>query len=106
MKVSEPNSPREAVDDFKRKLEAMKAEIKDIHGLPQEVPMGEPAAAKFKIGDVVVLHSGGPAMTVYFLPTAYGGSHQLVETEWFAGDELRRDAFTEAEIESMVKKPA
>ena len=42
----------------------------------------------FKLGDVVVLASGGPRMTVSdFRPD------DLVATQWFAGDVLMSDAF-------------
>lgn len=55
--------------------------------------MTEPA---FKVGDVVLLRSGGPSMTIYFVrphdpPFVYG-------VEWFDNHELKRDSFSELEL--------
>lgn len=47
----------------------------------------------FPIGAVVRLASGGPAMTVDELRC-----DDVLSVVWFAGDELRRDAFMPAEL--------
>jgi uncharacterized protein YodC (DUF2158 family) len=41
-----------------------------------------------KIGDVVMLKSGGPKMTVEFMV-----SDQMVKCVWFVGNELNRGEF-------------
>lgn len=43
----------------------------------------------FKVGDVVVLRSGGPEMTVSD-PNAYGGQ---VDCQWFGGRKLEHGRF-------------
>lgn len=85
--MSEPNSPREAVEQHRASMAEQKAE--------QKTP------AKFKTGDVVVLRSGGPQMTVFCAGT---DSRCLVETEWFVGGVLSRDVFLEAELEHAPPK--
>lgn len=53
------------------------------------------AKPKFECGDVVVLRSGGPCMTVM---TANRGDG-LIECRWFGGgSEIRSDAFDPAEL--------
>lgn len=51
-------------------------------------------APRFKVGDVVVLCSGGPKMTAWEIRP-----DGIVSTDWFAGGLLQRDAFAEAELE-------
>lgn len=120
--MNEPNSPREAFEQLAQEraqndlrgaqslLAVAMTEIKGIPGIkgipatPQTVRMGEPSAIKFRVGDVVVLRSGGPRMTVYFMPIAYGRASQIVKTEWFNGGELKRDEFSEAELEPAPPK--
>ena len=57
---------------------------------------------KFKCGDVVRLISGGPLMTV----NAFGGHPDglVVGCDWFAGDQLRRDAFDAANLVQVEGK--
>ena len=52
--------------------------------------MTEPAVRKFNIGDVVLLRSGGPSMTIeaIYPPELYGAV-------WFDDRELRRESFRE-----------
>lgn len=50
----------------------------------------------FDVGDVVRLNSGGPLMTVDYLR-----DDSTIQVVWFAGDELRRDAFEAQELLSM-----
>ena len=58
--------------------------------------------SRFKIGDVVLLNSGGPPMTVTGIT-----SDGLVDVAWFDGDRVRRDIFAPfallTEAESMAK---
>ena len=51
---------------------------------------------KHKIGDLVKLRSGGPWMTVW-----HRRSDEVYDVEWFAGEHLMRDAFSELELESQ-----
>lgn len=53
---------------------------------------------RFKIGDVVVLKSGGPKMTVWSAPGGPAGS-DLFGCAWFRADETMRDNFAEAELD-------
>ena len=46
-----------------------------------------------KIGDIVILRSGGPTMTV--IET---GPDKFINTVWFVNDELKRDAFDQREL--------
>lgn len=110
--MSEPNSPREAVeqhrDEYKRKVDAAVTEIENKLGpdAPRFSPLGEPDRVqskaeypRFKVGDVVVLRSGGPKMTVFLVrPTMHKHEGSLVDTSWFDGGELRRDSFAETEF--------
>ncbi len=50
-------------------------------------------------GDVVRLVSGGPPMTVTSLQLS---DPLIVSCEWFAGDDLRRDAFDASNIEWVL----
>jgi uncharacterized protein YodC (DUF2158 family) len=66
-----------------------------INAVPAPVP-----TAAFKVGDVVALRSGGPAMTVYQV-----GDYKktkLYDVCWFVGGDLHREAFSEPEIRSYV----
>jgi uncharacterized protein YodC (DUF2158 family) len=103
--MTEPNSPREVVERHRaetseRLMKAAMAEIDNIPGVPQSAPMGESPTPRFKIGDVVVLRSGGPRMTVWGASEGCG----IINTNWFAGDLLQRDAFAEAELEFAPPK--
>lgn len=80
--MTEPNSPREAVEQHRAQLAQVRSE-------------------QFKVGDIVVLRSGGPRMTVWRVLSV---PSRAVETEWFAGDELKRDAFSQAELEHAPPK--
>ncbi len=44
--------------------------------------------SKFQTGEVVMLNSGGSRMTV----SPRTRDDELIEVQWFAGDELARDA--------------
>ena len=49
----------------------------------------------FSIGDLVVLKSGGPTMTVWEVDR---GDAPIYRTCWFVGGILHRDAFSEPEL--------
>jgi uncharacterized protein YodC (DUF2158 family) len=105
--MTEPNSPREVVERHRaetseRLMKAAMAEIDNIPGVPQSAPMGESPTPRFKVGDVVALRSGGPRMTVWRSYEVRCVS--MVDTNWFAGDLLQRDAFAEAELEFAPPK--
>lgn len=68
--MAEPNSPREAVEQHRT------------------------GGSRFKEGDVVVLKSGGPKMTVIGF-----GDTGLLNVNWFAGTELKRDCFADIELD-------
>jgi uncharacterized protein YodC (DUF2158 family) len=52
-----------------------------------------------KIGDIVLLNSGGPAMTVDLIETASNVPGQaLINCCWFGDRELMRDGFLEAQL--------
>jgi uncharacterized protein YodC (DUF2158 family) len=51
----------------------------------------------FAVGDIVLLKSGGPAMTVSVM-SAWPPSDWRVETVWFNDRTLCRDVFTEKEL--------
>ena len=53
---------------------------------------------RYEIGDVVKLRSGGPWLTIYLVR-----SDGTYDVSWFAGEELRRDAFSEPELESILE---
>lgn len=49
---------------------------------------------RFKIGDLVVLKSGGPPMTVCSNPGRYGyDNFDSVETQWFEGVKPMKSLF-------------
>ena len=52
---------------------------------------------KFKNGQIVLLRSGGPAMTI---ASTHPPISDYYDTVWFDGGELRRDAFAETELVS------
>jgi len=54
--------------------------------------------ARFNVGDVVLLNSGGPDMTVsYNGPVVFpsGTRDDLVTCKWFVGKELKSETFDE-----------
>lgn len=70
----------------------------DPSDLPDAKPLAEPVPGPlYSVGNVVLLKSGGPAMTV-FKPRAAVLGEFLVECEWFAGAELHRDVFDQREL--------
>lgn len=127
------NSPREAVEQHRESLypPLPPAELADAHGFEnltrvvvaqhgvygrrdgnwfQLVPLSEmyksaeqKTSAKFKAGDIVVLRSGGPQMTVFRMQERTSRC-SLVDTEWFVGGVLSRDTFSEAELEHAPPK--
>lgn len=69
--------------------------------------MGVPLANKFKNGDVVVMKSGGPPMTVDKVPgdpTYSGSSYKCDEyhCEWFKGATAQNGKFAEHLLEAYV----
>lgn len=52
---------------------------------------------KFKLGDTVILKSGGPIMTVTKYITTVGGGSSMytgnIECTWFFGNELKYGTF-------------
>ena len=59
---------------------------------------------RFKIGDIVVLKSGGPPMTVWEVDAPPLDKVAIYRTNWFVGGELHRDAFSKLELDEYVKK--
>lgn len=55
--------------------------------------------ADLKDGDVVVLKSGGPNMTVEGYP--YGDDSSTVSCSWFVGDEERNGEFNEKALKKV-----
>lgn len=58
------------------------------------------------IGAIAILRSGGPAMTVYRMPSSgpSGSESIFVETEWFdAAGHLQRDRFDRRELVILPK---
>lgn len=56
---------------------------------------------KFKIGDTVILNSGGPVMSVKALPTESSSSYTC---QWFAGKKLDQGAFKGEQLVSAEPK--
>lgn len=54
---------------------------------------------KFKIGDLVQLKSGGPAMTVSSLPSEYSEDYTC---EWFKGATAEHWQFSEGVLKEYV----
>jgi uncharacterized protein YodC (DUF2158 family) len=54
--------------------------------------------SKFNVGDVVMLKSGGPEMTVSQIANNRGTL--LIRTTWFEGDELKHGQFVEDSLQS------
>jgi uncharacterized protein YodC (DUF2158 family) len=53
---------------------------------------------EFKVGDIVVLKSGGPNMTIKSIPTETGTSYTC---QWFAGKKLEQGVFPENSIKKV-----
>jgi uncharacterized protein YodC (DUF2158 family) len=49
--------------------------------------------SKFKVGDIVMLKSGGPKMTIYDLNENGGGVITIFRTTWFAGNKNEKGNF-------------
>lgn len=65
-------------------------------------------ANKFKHGDVVVLKSGGPPMTINKVPgdeasSISGEPRTNYHCEWFKGASVQRGVFEEHVLETYVK---
>lgn len=56
-------------------------------------------ASKFKVGDVVFLKSGGPAMTVAADETINESYGHVCRTGWFDGGEYKEARFPETVLE-------
>ena len=54
--------------------------------------------SKFQVGEIVVLISGGPEMTV--LQIANNRGKPLIRTTWFEGGDLKRGQFSEESLKS------
>jgi uncharacterized protein YodC (DUF2158 family) len=54
--------------------------------------------SKFQVGEVVVLKSGGPEMTVSEIAKNRGGL--LIRATWFEEGELKRGQFSEGSLKS------
>ncbi len=62
-------------------------------------------ANAFNHGDIVVLKSGGPPMTVDKVPgdnREYIGPHTEYQCEWFKGATAQRGAFAEHVLEAYL----
>ncbi|MDT3608025.1 YodC family protein [Cronobacter dublinensis] len=62
---------------------------------------------KFKIGDLVILKSGGPSMTVQkaILNLQNDEFTGLYQCQWFAGKKLETGKFPEDSLEPYIPKP-
>lgn len=75
------------------------------HAESRKLPKYMAAKNRFKAGDLVILKSGGPVMTVL-------GEHRNTRTEtligyycqWFAGKKLEKGEFAEASLEPTSKE--
>jgi uncharacterized protein YodC (DUF2158 family) len=52
---------------------------------------------QLKVGDVVRLRSGGPAMSVSLITSLDG--EQICDVEWFVGDAVAKESFVEPQLE-------
>ena len=60
--------------------------------------------AKFAVGDIVKLKSGGPEMTIETVPQ--DPSRQYYSCQWFAGKQLELGHFPPGSLESVkAEKP-
>lgn len=59
----------------------------------------------FKVGEKVKLASGGPVMTVQFLPTASTGPRSGYNCQWFAGKGLSEGFFPFNSLEFVPDSP-
>jgi uncharacterized protein YodC (DUF2158 family) len=57
--------------------------------------------AKFKGGDVVMLKSGGPPMTVQIMKEK-GEGETMDQCQWFSGAELQQGVFVESSLTSAA----
>lgn len=58
-------------------------------------------ADKFKAGDIVMLKSGGPDMTVEKVNDQYGNEPSTYTCSWFAGAKDNKKMFTEAALKAV-----
>jgi uncharacterized protein YodC (DUF2158 family) len=75
---------------------------------PEVLPIAEERSLTlsmrdFIIGDVVVLKSGGPKMTVASDWRGEKSAGRKFQIRWFAGDKLEWGVFHEAEVELAVE---
>lgn len=68
---------------------------------PESIKVTAGVVRRFKIGDLVVLKSGGPAMTIWAIGNNFSEMVAIYRTNWFVGGELHRDDFSDLEIESV-----
>ncbi len=57
-------------------------------------------SAKFKVGDIVQINSGGPKMTVRSTPSAGNGGNY--DCQWFAGKKLESGRFPESSLKPVT----
>jgi uncharacterized protein YodC (DUF2158 family) len=60
---------------------------------------------KYQLGDVVVLKSGGPTMTIRILYPPKGRSGWMIETDWFNDCEHWSGEFFEEELINFADIP-
>jgi uncharacterized protein YodC (DUF2158 family) len=71
-------------------------------GLQKSLVVGkEVTMAKFKVGDLVVLKSGGPPMTVQQVNSTMTPAHEI-QCQWFSGKKLEQGYFAS---DSLTKAP-
>ncbi|MFV9068720.1 DUF2158 domain-containing protein [Serratia fonticola] len=65
-----------------------------------------PKLPKFKVGDQVVLKSGGPVMTIEEAKVTYSSKQFTGEysCQWFAGKKLSRGSFPEEALAPSLPK--
>ncbi|MGP2461431.1 YodC family protein [Pantoea ananatis] len=61
-------------------------------------------SAKYKVGDIVQINSGGPEMTVQALPSV--GTAGNYVCQWFAGKKLENGRFQEASLKPVTPSTA